>query len=83
MARNLDLERPVIHFSRGAHLFQIFRAPSDAGAVYLGFFDGRPSVAAGDRHTVTRMLLRRHASPQHQRHLTTGEQSPPLSGYFP
>jgi hypothetical protein len=52
--------RLAVHFTRGAHRFEIFQTPSRRGLRYLGYFDGQFSVAARDGHTAARMLLRRH-----------------------
>lgn len=56
-------ERPRIHFTRGPHRFEIFQRSSPDGVCYLGFYDGQLSIAAGDRHAVTQMMLRRHSPP--------------------
>jgi len=54
--------KPVVHFSRGPHRFEVYESQSERGAGYAGYFDGRLSVVATDRHAVTRMLLKRHAT---------------------
>lgn len=52
--------RPIIHFTKGAHKFEVYPHHSDKQISYLGIFDGQVSVTSDDRHTVTQMLLRRH-----------------------
>ena len=52
--------RPIIHFTKGNHRFEVYPARSGEQTSFLGMYDGRLSVASTDYHSVTRMLLRRH-----------------------
>ena len=61
MTNPFELERPTVHFMRGSHRFEVHPTRSDWGVSYIGFYDGRPSVVAREKHLVTRMLLQRYA----------------------
>ena len=61
-------QRPVIHFRKGAHKFEVYQKQLDGRVGFLGFYDGRLSVASDDYHAVTRMLLRRHGPVRAQPH---------------
>lgn len=52
--------RPIIHFTKGAHRFEVYPNSSDKQVGYLGFYDGQLSAISSDHYTVTQMLLRRH-----------------------
>lgn len=52
--------RPIIHFTKGAHRFEVYPNHSGERTSYLGIYDGQLSVTSDDHHTVTQMLLRRH-----------------------
>lgn len=49
-----------IHFTKGKHRFEILQTDSHGGPRYEGYFDGRLSVSAREKHVAARMLLRRH-----------------------
>jgi hypothetical protein len=53
-------QKPIVHFSRGIHRFEVFQHLLGREVSYIGYIDGKPSVAAHERHVVTRMLLNRH-----------------------
>jgi hypothetical protein len=57
---NANDERPVVHFTRGPHRFEVYRSRSERGVSYVGYFDGRPSVTTSERHVIARMLLRKY-----------------------
>ncbi len=54
-------ETEILHFMRGAHRFEIHRWETESGVGYVGFYDGKPSVAARERHVVAKLLLSRHS----------------------
>jgi hypothetical protein len=64
----------AIQFTKGKHRFEIFQTNSHGGPRYEGYFDGRLSVSAHEKHVAARMLLRRHTS----RHMLTLPPTLPL-----
>jgi hypothetical protein len=56
----LSKERPVVHFTRGSHRFEIYRNRLGSSVSYVGYFDGHPSVTASEKHLAVRMLLRKY-----------------------
>ena len=66
----------MIQFTKGKHRFEIFQTNSHGGPRYNGYFDGRLSVSAHEKHVAARMLLRRHTS----RHTLTPPSALPLYG---
>lgn len=51
----------ILRFARGTHQFGISGWQTESGYGYVGFFNGRLSVAARERHVVAKLLLARHS----------------------
>jgi len=69
MTDSFEPGHPAVHFMRGSHRFEIHPTRSDWGVSYIGFYDGRASVAAHEKYLVVQMLLRKHISPHASRYV--------------